>query len=586
MLSSTIVNDGAAIPTPLGLPSPPSLPLSGTRTLLFHVRPERRRLVNTVGCCRTAAFGSSRCLNVPHQHNHHQRCDNNIEGSQQEGWRLQPSGEHSSSWGGNALEHAAASALAAPQLPSAATGPRRATGAPAVLVGSLSSTASGHQTSRSNSLGSSSGGRGRGCSTGACGGGVQRAATAQQRPLPHAVAVRTSIKAPSQVGAAAQGASRVPTPAPGEAALTAAIVACDSWEALASLLAPRRDSLNPTHVTAALVVLARLRGSGGAEGSHGGGLPGGGRRREADASPAAATTATRATRPQVYGSLSGLANDLCAVAVVRQLPYMSAREVSNFTWALARLAPVIVRRPAEAVAATASDVAATERMAVTAAEAEVTVTLPVAVAALQAACHQHWSQFTTRELVMLLYGMVRLDPTILPYDLSSAPTPTPTTISPSPPPTHPPSSSAHSPSTSTPSSSSWLAAWFTASEPHLPSLGPRGLHLTLWALAQVWTPPRHTVRARDLRNLRNHQTLSHSHDSRPAPCVVRLPPPPASWVVRLRVRLAAQLPHLHAGPLVRVAWGLARLQPWLMPGTVRTPAAAAGAEEAAAAGGG
>ncbi|GLI60242.1 hypothetical protein VaNZ11_002331 [Volvox africanus] len=347
------------------------------------------------------------------------------------------------------------------------------------------------------------------------------------------------------------------------AALTDAIMKCDTWQELAQVLVPAAASLNRTHVAAALVRLAKMQeATGAAAGRTAAADPGQGvaaghwqrhrrRRRQqrltlgqlkcaregvvlpldlvvpdpgqtleldlylesetdsrssGDGGAAGAAALDGGGGGPVmaaaYVSREELAVDLAGLALTRFLGSMSAREVSNIAWALAQLTPSLVRAP-QLVSAPV----ATPHLA----------RVPgfsrrAAAAALQAACAAHWEGFNTQELVTLLYGMVKLDPAVLnPCD-------------------------AHR-------QGAWLAAWFAASERDLDSLGPRGLTVVLWSLVQIWG-------RRHLGTLEDPLLQA---------------PLPAEWSARMRARLISQMPHIYPAALVQVAWGLARLQPWLLP---------------------
>ncbi|GLC38790.1 hypothetical protein PLESTM_000776100 [Pleodorina starrii] len=414
---------------------------------------------------------------------------------------------------------------------------------------------------------------------------------------------RARIRTRSGGAAAPSAGHAVPLPCPPEgmlsgAALTDAITACRTWQEVAQVLEPAAAALNRTHVAAALVVLARVQqGRGRASGSgigseaearHGpaegrfglggevgvgqhprfrqrrlgrtsrlgqrhrssadrgeaAGGGGGGGWDPADAGgdpgvdlgaddeerdgaagcrggsgePAGASGGGGgggAALAPSYGSLAQLAADLAELALTQYLPYMSAREVSNVAWALARLKPGLQPLPGAAVAATAATPPARRRRQQQQQQQQpaVMVATPkafspqAAVAALQAASAARWADFNDMELATLLYGMVHLDEpggALQPAD-------------------------AHRPG-------AWLASWFAVSERHVDSLGPRGLTVVLWALVQLWR--------------------------RRQPSAPRIP---ARWAARLRSRLASQMPHIYPAALVQVAWGLARLQPWLAP---------------------
>ncbi|GIL56326.1 hypothetical protein Vafri_11686 [Volvox africanus] len=348
------------------------------------------------------------------------------------------------------------------------------------------------------------------------------------------------------------------------AALTDAIMKCDTWQELAQVLVPAAAILNRTHVAAALVRLAKMQETTGAAGRRAASDPGQGlatghwqrrrrrqRRRqrritlgqlkcgrervvlpldlvgtdpgqtldldlylesETDRGSSGDGGVAGAAAPDgggdgpvmaaAYVSREELAVDLARLALTRFLGGMSAREVSNIAWALAQLTPSLVRAPQLASAAVATP--------------QLTpvpgFSRHAAAAALQAACAVHWEGFNTQELVTLLYGMVKLDPAVLdPCD-------------------------AHR-------HGAWLGAWFAASERNLDSLGPRGLTVVLWSLVQIWGDRR--------RQAQEDPPLQA--------------PLPAKWAARMRARLTSQMPHIYPTALVQVAWGLARLQPWLLP---------------------
>ncbi|GIM15963.1 hypothetical protein Vretimale_18638, partial [Volvox reticuliferus] len=348
------------------------------------------------------------------------------------------------------------------------------------------------------------------------------------------------------------------------AALTNAIMKCGTWQELAQVLVPAAAALNHTHVAAALMRLAKMQEASGAAVDPGQGLAAGhgqrrrrrGRRRRptpeqlksgrervssldlvvqdpgrtleldlsfdagtsggssGDGAEAAAAARDGGGTPSgssggggplmaaAYVSPEELTGDLASLALTRFLRSMSAREVSNIAWALAQLTPSLLRAPQRAAAAVETTPQSTPAPAFS----------RYAIAtALRAVCAAHWEDFNPQELATLLYSMVKLDPTALdPRD-------------------------AHR-------QGAWLAAWFAASERDMGSLGPRGLTVVLWALVQIWGC--HHTQAED--------PLLH-------------PPFPADWSARMRARLTSQMPHIYPTALVQVAWGLARLQPWLLP---------------------
>ncbi|KAG2483414.1 hypothetical protein HYH03_017721 [Edaphochlamys debaryana] len=350
-------------------------------------------------------------------------------------------------------------------------------------------------------------------------------------------------------------------------ALTCAIVDCESWQALADLVGPRLACLNQIHVAASLVALAHLsRGRGGSRigelqldsdlaskaeseqaargrgGSSGPGRRGGPSESGAARAAAAGSAADKGTEgrgegeaAEGYASASQLAADLAGLALGPHLARFSARELSNVTWALSLLLPTA---PSPSTPATPAPAPAPSSAAAGAAGPALS---PAAAAAkLQAACSSRWSGFKAAELAVLLHGMAVLDPDLVVL-ASTSPQNTSQSSAPG--------------SEADLDPRSWLAAWFRASEARTTAgdeLGPRGLGTVLWALATLW---------------------------RRQPAAL-----PGPWAAALRRRLASQLGHLHAGPLVQVAWGMARLQPWLLPASAGPSSIGSSSADGAAAG--
>ncbi len=217
-------------------------------------------------------------------------------------------------------------------------------------------------------------------------------------------------------------------------------------------------------------------------------------------------------------SAGQLAAALAGAALApERLAAASARELANLAWAMGRLRLGSEAGPPGAVGATWPDAAA-------------------AAAALRAACAVRWGGFQASELAMLLHGVVGLDAGLCAHDLAG--------------PQHSTQGQGGHGTHSTPGApraiggseggsavrpGSWLAAW--AAELARPGLaeelGPRGLEMVLWALAQLWQ-----------RRGGGGEPAAHT------------PPLPAPAAAALWSRLGSQLPHMHMGPLTQVGfWG-------------------------------
>ncbi|EFJ47907.1 hypothetical protein VOLCADRAFT_91585 [Volvox carteri f. nagariensis] len=281
--------------------------------------------------------------------------------------------------------------------------------------------------------------------------------------------------------------------------------------------------------------------------------------------------AVEAEPTHVYGSPAELAAELAELVLTRHLGDLTAWEISNVTCALAILAPLILgtprsvrqrrwrRRLQQPQQQLAEAAPFSSSLSPLPAGLPPSFSRSAAAAALQAACAAHWHCFSDQELTALLYGMVKLDPRSLYEDPVSSEdgadsfqsnftssTTTTTTNNNN-------NLTGCSETTTTTCASSWLATWFLVSERHVGSLGPRGLTVVLWALVQL------RQRRQGCRRRRSRRTPLHAAAS------LSPPSPPASWAAQIRSRLFIQLPHIYPVALVQVAWGLARLQPWLIP---------------------